>query len=243
MRVLIVDDEAPARRRLGKLLDELGGVDIVGEAANGREALDRVQELQPEALLLDIRMPGMDGMEVARELARQNNAPAIIFITAYGEHALQAFEVQALDYLVKPIRKERLQQALGRLREWLGGTTEESQTLSIQRQGKITLLPVAEIFLLHADNKYVTAYHLHGEAVLEDSLKSLEEKLGSHFLRIHRNALVAKSYLLGIERDANGTYHALIRNCELHPEISRRMVAEVKAFLQRADLHQRPLLQ
>jgi two-component system response regulator AlgR len=237
MRVLLVDDEAPARDRLKRLLRELEGVELVGEAADGKAALHAIAELQPDLILLDIRMPGMDGMETARHLATLPHPPRVIFTTAYSEHALEAFEAQAIDYLVKPVRKERLAQALHRaasLMTPVAAVTEAAvgpAHLTVKKQGKIELLPIEEILYFQADHKYVTAHLAHREELLEEPLKQLEELLGERVIRIHRNALVTRAALIGLERDHAGSHYVTLREIGRGPEISRRLVAEVRRLL------------
>ncbi|MFO7592616.1 MAG: LytTR family DNA-binding domain-containing protein [Pseudomonadota bacterium] len=234
MKVLIVDDEAPARDRLRRLLGSMEGVEIVGEAADGNAALQANHELQPDLLLLDIRMPELDGMDTARELARQEQPPAVIFTTAYSEHALEAFEAEALDYLVKPVRRERLEQALERLhkRGLVESDEEEGRRhLTVRKQGGLHLIPVEEILYFQADNKYVTAYLPDREELLEESLKQLEDEFGTRFFRIHRNALIALEALEGMEKDAEGHCHVTLKGVGRGPEISRRHLPEVRRIL------------
>lgn len=234
MRVLIVDDEAPARARLRRLIEEMEGIEVVGEAANGEAALEAQQLLRPDVLLLDIRMPGMDGMETARKLAQQAQPPAVIFTTAYGEHALEAFEAEARDYLLKPVRKERLVQALSRV-ERLGSTeTDPSECrshLAVRKHGGLHLIPFNEITHFQADNKYVTAYLQNREELLEESLKQLEDEFGEQLLRIHRNALVSLDALNGMEKDGEGRCYVTLEGVGRGPEISRRHLATVRRFL------------
>ena len=237
MRVLIVDDEAPARDRLRRLIDQLDGAEVVGEAADGRAALEAHRALQPDVLLLDIRMPGMDGMAVARDLARLPQPPVVIFTTAYGEHALEAFDAEAVDYLVKPVRKERLEQALSRVQRLAPGATEHTgegsgrQHLTVRKHGGLHLIPVNEITHFQADNKYVTAYLTGREELLEESLKQLEEEFGPRLLRIHRNALVSLKALEGLEKDAEGRCYVTLHGLGRGPEISRRHLARVRRVL------------
>lgn len=236
IRVVIVDDEAPARERLQRLLGAMEDVEVVGEAADGNAALELVAGLQPDLLLLDIRMPGMDGMETARQLTTLPRPPHVVFTTAYGEHALEAFEAEAIDYLVKPVRKERLSQALQRIERLLSTTPVREPGpahLTVKKHGNIELLPIDEILYFQADNKYVTAYLEEREELLEESLKQLEEQLGERVVRIHRNALVARQALIGMERDqSSGAHYATLKGIGRGPEISRRLVAEVRRLLE-----------
>lgn len=239
MKVLIVDDEAPARERLQQLILQLDDIEIVGMAADGKSALTSCRKLSPDTVLMDIRMPGMDGLEAARHLATLDQPPAVIFTTAYGDHALEAFDSEAVDYLLKPIRRERLAQALsraGRLtRAQLSALSEVNERarshLSINYQGNIHLIPIDKVIYFQADQKYVTVYHHDGEALLDESLKNLEQEFGEKFIRIHRNALVAVCALTGMERDNQGSYHVCLKGYDDKPEISRRHVAEVRDLL------------
>jgi two-component system response regulator AlgR len=203
LRVLIVDDEAPARRRLRDVLadcDDQLPVDIVGEADNGLAALTLVQQQPVDVVLLDIRMPGMDGLECAAHLNALTPPPAIIFSTAYDAYACQAFDLNAVDYLLKPVRADRLVRALSRARSLstsvLGRLREadpKARThLSVNEKGRIVLIPVADILYLKAELKYVTVRTAAREFLIEESLTHLESEFGDSFLRIHRNCLVAR---------------------------------------------------
>lgn len=237
MKVLIVDDEAPARTRLRRLLEAIDGMEVVGEAADGHGALEAQRKLRPDLLLLDIRMPVLDGLEVARQLARLPQPPAVIFTTAYSEHALEAFDTAALDYLVKPVRTERLAQALQRVQRLtpaaLEGSGEEGgrKHLTVRKHGGLHLIPFNEITYFQADNKYVTAYLPGREELLEESLKQLEEEYGERLLRIHRNALVRLEALEGLEKDGEGRCYVTLHGAGRGPEISRRHLAEVRRVL------------
>jgi two-component system response regulator AlgR len=202
LRVLIVDDEAPARHRLRDVLADCAAelpVDIVGEASSGLDALERVQQQPVDAVLLDIRMPGMDGLECAAHLNRLTPPPAIIFSTAYDAYACQAFDLNAVDYLVKPVRAERLVRALSRARRLTAAVLEQLREahpharthLSINEKGRIVLIPVGDILYFKAELKYVTVRTAEREFLLEESLVRLENEFGDAFLRIHRNCLVA----------------------------------------------------
>lgn len=239
--LLIADDEPLARARLRALLAEIDAGDIVGEAATGLEALQSVLALRPDVVLLDVRMPGMDGIELAQHLARLPKPPAIVFTTAYGEHALAAFEAHAIDYLVKPVRSERLQVALSRARLLTAGQLREftqhraeapARThFSALAKGGLRLVPVADVRYLQADQGYVTVRHAQGELLVEDSLRALEEEFGNAFLRVHRNTLVARAHVTGLERDALGNSAIVLRDIEERLPVSRRLVAEVRRRL------------
>jgi two-component system, LytTR family, response regulator AlgR len=238
LRVLIVDDEAPARERLRSLLTEIGNLDIAGEAANGEQAIRLAVDLSPDVVLLDVRMPGIDGIEAARQLNSLVEPPAVIFTTAYDEYAVNAFDAQAVGYLLKPIRKEKLAASLtqaGRLtRPQLQRIAATSDTplrrthiASRHREG-LRLIPLEEIQFFFAEQKYTTVRHVKGEDLIEDSLRSLEEEFGAAFVRIHRNALVSVRYLEGIERNPDGQYFVKLRGCAAPLQVSRRMAGELK---------------
>ncbi len=240
MKVLIADDEAPARTRLRRLVEEIGGHQIVGEAANGREVLLRADKAQPDVLLLDIRMPGMDGLEAARHLTALDNPPAVIFTTAYGDHALEAFAAHAFDYLLKPIRKERLLQALTHVRKLNRAQSAALTGVAAARarshicarvRGALQLVPVGEIVYFLADQKYVTVRHSGGSVLIEESLKTLEEEFAAAFTRVHRNALVATAHIIGLERDSDGQGHVRLRGVAERLEVSRRHAAELRQRL------------
>ena len=230
MKVLIVDDEAPARARLEQMVRDITDVEVVGSAADGYAALEQAQQHKPDVVLLDIQMPLMDGLEAAHHLTRLDEPPAVIFTTAFSEHALAAFEAQAVDYLLKPIRRERLLQALERVtkRTYM---PQGRRQISTQHHGNIRLILIEDIFCFQADSKYVTAFHRHGEAVLDESLKQLEGELADRFVRVHRNALVSRAYLVGMERTRSGGYCAVLAETGLRPEISRRHLSDIRRLL------------
>jgi len=232
MKVLIVDDEPLARERLDALLRECGNVEIVGQAGNGREAVETVARLTPDVVLLDIRMPLMDGLEAARHLAGFDTPPAVIFCTAYDEHALAAFEANAIDYLVKPIRRERLQAALERARRFgapqlaqvqsAGAAAPHRSHLCARVRGNLVLVAVADIQYLLAEDKYVVVHHSGGEVLVEEALKSLETEFAERFVRIHRNCLIARERLAGLTRGADGRIFARLGGVTAPLEVSRR---------------------
>lgn len=239
MKILIVDDEALARDRLRRLLAELPEAEVVGEAATGREALDQVQALEPDLVLLDIRMPEMDGLEAARHLATLPAPPAVIFTTAYGEHALEAFEACALGYLLKPVRADRLATALANARRLtraqagqLEGEAPRTRThILVRERGNLRLIPVADIRYFRADHKYVAVGTTAGETLIEESLKSLEEEFGERFVRVHRNALVARGCLQALEKNAEGQLCVPVAGTEVRLEVSRRHAGEIRQLL------------
>jgi two-component system, LytTR family, response regulator AlgR len=238
LRVLIVDDEPPARERLRSMVREIEGFDVADEAENGRRALELCDSLQPDIVLLDVRMPGIDGLEVARQLATQPEPPAVIFVTAFDEYALQAFDSEAIAYLLKPIRAEKLHAALtkaGRLtrpqlQQVATAARENPRRTHIGVRGRdgLKLIPIEEVFCFHADQKYTTVKHQKGQDLIEDSLKILEEEFAPGFVRIHRNALINTRYLERIARDATGQHFVHLRGLSEALEVSRRMAGDLK---------------
>jgi len=211
LRVLIVDDEAPARRRLRDLLDDCAGampLAIVGEAANGREAMEILHAVASDLVLTDIHMPSMDGLELARHLLKLQQPPVVIFTTAFNEHALQAFDVNAIDYLMKPVRMQRLLAALQkvpRLKPVSVAKLDElpasaRRFLSVTERSRVVLVPIDRIIYLKAELKYITIRTGQREFLLEESLTKLEEEFGPRFIRVHRNCLVARDAIRGFER-------------------------------------------
>ena len=235
LRVLIVDDEAPARERLRSLLAELDQADVIGEAVTGEQALQRTVELAPDVVLLDVRMPGIDGIEAARHMNLLEQPPAVIFTTAFDEYAMKAFDAQAVGYLLKPIRKEKLAGALAHANrltrpqlQGLAGKTEVRSHIAARHREGLRLIPLEEVQFFFAEQKYTTVRHLKGEDLIEDSLRALEDEFGSGFVRIHRNALVSVRYLEGIERNDDGQYFVRLRGCEAPLQVSRRMASELR---------------
>jgi len=212
LRIFIADDEAPARERLKELLEDVAAdvpTEVVGEAQHGLEALERIPASGAQVLLLDIEMPGMAGLELARHLSGLEQAPRTIFVTAHDRHAVDAFELNALDYLLKPVRAERLAAALkkvaaaGTLPEQLARASDRPREyLSIVERNRIALVPVRDIVFLRAEQKYVTLRTREREYLLEESLVALEREFAERFVRIHRNCLVARAAIRGFERSA-----------------------------------------
>ena len=242
MRVLIVDDEALARSRMRALLAEISDpqIEIVGEAADGRAAIELCDQLQVQAVLLDISMPVMDGLEAARHLASSESPPAVIFCTAYDEHALAAFEARAIDYLVKPVRVERLRAALQRAdklsvderRIPAAAMPGRSRShLCARVRGNLRLVAIGEIAYLLAEDKYVVVHSDHGEVLIEESLKALEEEFPDQFVRIHRNCLIAVERLRGLDRDPEGNLQARVQGASKPLEISRRCLPAIRALV------------
>jgi two-component system response regulator AlgR len=233
LRILIVDDEPPARDRMRRMLSELPDFNVVGEAGSGTQALQAIEELFPDILLLDISMPGMDGMTLARTLQKGGSQPAIIFCTAYQNQALQAFEAEAVDYLVKPVRAERLVQALEKARRFIGDRVDlvPNAYLKSTVGGKVLLTPVQRVICLLAEDKYTTVVHEKGKTVIDDSLTELEVRFEQEFFRIHRNALISTRHLRGLERGDDGSVVAVLSGTDERPEVSRRNVAALRKLL------------
>ena len=233
LRALIVDDEEPARVRLAALLGELDQVEVVGNARSAQETLRLLPELDPDVLYLDVRMPGMTGVELARHLATLDDPPAIIFTTAYDEHAMAAFDAEAVGYLLKPVRREKLAAATERARaltqRQVGALSANARThLAVRQREGIRLLRVEDVICLIAEQKYTTVRHVHGEDLIDDSLRTLEAEFGGRFLRIHRSALVNRDFIAAIERGADGQYQIRLRDREERMAVSLRLVSELK---------------
>jgi len=236
LKVLIVDDEPPARERLRSLLAEIPDVEVVGEAANAREALGAAHDLAPDVVLLDVRMPGMDGLQAARHLNVLEEPPAVIFTTAYDEYAVEAFEAQAVGYLLKPVRPEQLAAALARagrltraqLQKLAAASEARRSHIGARRRDGVKLIPIEEVQYFLADQKYTTVRHAGGEDLIEDSLRLLESEFGPAFVRVHRNALVGVKHLERIERNPDGQYFVRLRGCEAPLPVSRRMAGELR---------------
>jgi len=231
MRVLIVDDEPLARARMAALLGECAGVEIVGNVGDGEAALAALGELQPDALLLDINMPGLDGVALAQRLAGRAR-PQVIFCTAYEGHALKAFELGAADYLLKPVRLDRLREALQRAQRRLADAPREPVAyLHGRLRGEQVRIALDEVICLLADEKYVVVQHRRGELLIEESLRQLEETYPEQLIRLHRNCLVPPPRLLGLKTLADGRVLARLDGSELSPEISRRNLPAVRKLL------------
>jgi len=240
MNVLIVDDELLARQRLRKMLSTTTGYQIIGEAETGEDALRKIQAYHPDVVLLDIRMPGMDGIEAASYINRMDKPPAIIFTTAFSDHALSAFETHAIDYLLKPIKQSRLEAALdaakrmnkaqlSQLREKEFGNSRKK--ICVKSRGTLELIPIDEIAYFKADQKYVTLRTAEQEYLIEESLKALEEEFIHLFVRIHRNALVALHMMHGLTKNHDGHPCISFKDIDDLLEISRRHLPFIRKKL------------
>ena len=243
LRIIIVDDEAPARARLRDLLGECGSelpLVVTGEAASGPAALELLSQAAADVVLLDIRMPEMDGIEVAQHLQQIEHPPAVVFATAYDDYAIRAFELHAVDYLLKPIRLERLKAALARARaaplrpEALRELARAPRThLSAQERGRIHLIPVTDVIYLKAELKYVSVRTAAREYLIEESLTRLEQEFGARFVRVHRNCLVARAAVRGFERSEEGGeahWEVVLTGVDERIALSRRQQHVVREF-------------
>ena len=243
LRVLIVDDEAPARSRMRDLLAECAGsapLVVVGEAASGRAALEALAREPADVVLLDMRMPEMDGIEVAQHLQKLERPPAVVFATAFDDSAIRAFDVHAVDYLLKPIRLERLKEALARARAAPARTAALNalaqaprKHLCAQERGRIHLIPIADVVYLKAELKYVSVRTAAREHLIEESLTRLEQEFGERFVRVHRNCLVARAAVRGFERAEEGgeaRWEVLLVGVDERIAVSRRQQHVVREF-------------
>jgi two-component system response regulator AlgR len=231
LKLAIVDDEALARDRLRDMVSDIGGWDIIAEAGNGRDALDALLPSPPDAVLLDIRMPGVDGMDVAEQLRQLNPAPTVIFTTAYDDYAINAFDTEAVAYLLKPVRRQRLLEALARAAkiarmrqtDFLRNNPEHAarQTIPVSHAGSIKMIDVADIMSFHADQKYVRIVHTQGESLIDGSLKQLEAEFAAEFVRIHRNSLVRLDQIRELSTAADGQLSVSMRHADALYPVSR----------------------
>ncbi|WP_304639990.1 LytR/AlgR family response regulator transcription factor [Pseudomonas sp.] len=248
MKVLIADDEPLARERLARLVDALPGYSVLPDmAANGEEALKLIDDLHPDIVLMDIRMPGMDGLQAAARLCEQSHAPAVVFCTAHGEYALEAFQVSAVGYLLKPVRSEDLGDALAKAQRLnrvqlasLGKASANADSpqprshISARTRRGVELIPVEEVLYFIADHKYVTLRHCDGEVLLDEPLKALEDEFGDYFVRIHRNALVARNRIERLQRSSMGHFHLQLKGLPSETlTVSRRHVPGVRKLMDR----------
>lgn len=240
MRVLLVDDETLARDRLKRMLtDAPQSYEVVGEAANGRQAIELCETLSPDLVLLDIRMPGMDGLETARHFLEIEQPPAVVFCTAYEEHAIAAFDLQAVGYLLKPVRREKLYDAIeksARLnRAQLSALNDADDTrrshISARTHKGLELIPVGQVKYFQADQKYVTVRYADAEIIVDETLRELESEFADLFVRVHRNALVAKAHIDGLVKDGQGQVRIRIKDASDMVDISRRHLPAVRKIL------------
>ncbi|ACR14582.1 LytR/AlgR family response regulator transcription factor [Teredinibacter turnerae] len=242
MHMLIVDDEPLARQRLIRMIEQLDGYEVVGEASNGVDAVAAVDKFDPDIVLLDIRMPGEDGLETARKIAQLPEPPAIIFCTAYDEYALEAFQTLAVGYLLKPVQQQQLVDTLQNAmrlnkvqRNAVSNTAPDGQRQHITAKTRkgMELIPIASIQCFIADQKYVTVRHSAGETLIDDTLKELEQEFPDRFLRVHRNALVSISEIEAMERNNSGQFELRLKSVDYRPVVSRRHVSSVRELLSR----------
>lgn len=244
MKVLIVDDEQPARERLRQLVDDGGQHVVVAEAANGEEAVAMAALHNPDVVLLDIRMPGVDGIETAHHLNAMETPPAVVFTTAYDEYAMDAFDARAIGYVLKPVRRERLERALehaarisGQMLKQLTDETSlksRRQHVCTREHGELRLIPISNIRYFNADQKYVTVHHSDGQSLIDDSLKVLEDEFADQFVRIHRSVLVALDQIDRLEKATDGKTQIVLRDGHVDDDaltISRRHLADVRRRL------------
>lgn len=243
MDLLIVDDELLARQRLVRMVEKLEGCHVIGEADNAEAALDAICALDPDVVLLDVRMPGEDGLSLAHRIAQLEDPPAIIFCTAFNEYALEAFGTSAVGYLLKPVKAEQLNDVLAKAqrlnklqRASMGEQRAERATpqrnhITAKTRRGVELIPLEQIRYFIADQKYVTVYHVGGEHLLDETLKELEEEFGESFLRIHRNALISVKHIEAVERSPQGQYQVRLADTEHKPVVSRRHAGNLKSLM------------
>lgn len=241
MNILITDDEPLARQRLRRLLNDLSSEHQLFEANTGIEAVKICDNNRIDLAFMDIRMPQMDGLEAAHHLTQMKVPPAVVFVTAYDDYALEAFSVNAIDYLLKPIQRDKLEQAITKASQLnplqLNKVTEDSPErhqrnhISARLRGEIQLIPIHEIYFFQADQKYVCVKHKEGEALIEEPLKQLEQELSDGFVRIHRNALVNKRYITGLTKDSAGHLFMTIKHYDEPLEVSRRHASHIRKLI------------
>lgn len=238
-KVVVADDEPLARQRLKRLLEGLPGYRVCAVAEDGEALLEVVARTSPDIVLLDIRMPGTDGMAAAAALARLSDPPALIFCTAYDQYALDAFRHSAADYLLKPVRKEALCEALARaarVNRVQRSTLSEAQThptLAVKTHRGTELIDMRQVFYCEADQKYVTLVHQEGETLTDLTLKELETGYPDSLVRIHRNTLVGQRYIKGLLRTGDGRYQVQLHTSPRRLNVSRRHASALKAWLER----------
>jgi len=243
MKVMIVDDEPLARDRLKRLVDEIEGYDVVGLACNGQEAITLYDSVSPDVVLMDIRMPGVDGLEAAAQISKADTSPAIIFCTAYDDYALEAFDVNAVGYLLKPVNLDKLRSALEKAQRLnqvqLAAINEKPveqsrQHLTAKSNRGVELIPLDSIRYLFAEQKYVTVVYLKSDTeqqtLIDEPLKVIEQQYPQRFTRVHRNALAAIDHVEGLER-VGSAYRVVLNGISDGPQVSRRHVAQIKKLI------------
>ena len=243
MRVVVCDDEPLARERLSRIIKEEGH-EVVAQATTGIEAIARVKETSPDVVLLDIRMPEMDGIRCAKELNELTNPPAIIFVTAYDHYAIAAFKAHAIGYLLKPANKEELNEALERastlnsaqlneIRRLEDPTAQPTrQHIAARTHRGVELIPLQDIYFFTADQKYVQVRHKNGTVLIDETLKELEQEFGNAFFRIHRNALINLDYLEMLEAIDQGQYQVKFKGLDDRLAVSRRHLPMLRDKIQ-----------
>ena len=246
LRILIVDDEAPARERMRELLDDCSAETphtVVGEASNGLAGVDFLSSQAADVALVDIHMPGMSGIEFARHVQLLQAPPAVIFVTAHDQYAVEAFELNAVDYLLKPVRATRLAAALAKAAAGMRVTREVLERvdphprrfLSVAERGRITLVPLADVLYLKAEQKYVTARTREREYLVEEPLSRLEQEFADEFVRIHRNCLASRRAIRGVERvegdESDAGWALVLEACDERLPVSRRQWPQVKSLV------------
>ena len=240
MKILIVDDEKPARDRLMRMVSDLPGYEVGGQADNGRQALEMATSGLIDVVLMDIRMPGIDGIQAAMHLSALEQPPAVIFTTAYADHALEAFKTHAVDYLLKPVKKDRLLSALQAAQKPTRAQTEQSgevlsaiearQQICARVRSNLILVKIEDIYYFQADQKYVTVRHRNGEVLIEEALKNLEKEFSDKFVRIHRNALINLNFLAGMQAQEDGQF-VRFNEIDASLEISRRHLPSIRKII------------
>lgn len=240
MDILIVDDEPLARQRLIRMIGRIDGYEVVAEAGRADEVMVAICQHDPDVVLLDVRMPGEDGLSLAYRIAELEDPPALIFCTAFDQYALEAFGTQAVGYLLKPVKAEHLQEVLAkacRLNKLQRVQLDQAPSsvgeprkshIRVKTRRGLELLAVDDIRCFVADQKYVTAYHPAGEHLLDESLRQLEDDFGDRFVRVHRNTLVAHAHMEAMEKNAQGQYSLRLAGVNQTPLISRRHASLVK---------------
>lgn len=232
LNIVVVDDEPLAIERLCELLLEIPNCQVIGKAVNSEIAWQVINSAKPDLILLDIAMPGESGLQLATRIQSLDKPPMVVFCTAYDEHALKAFEAHAIDYLLKPIRRERLLESVERAMRMkqIVQTGALKQFVTTSVGGILRRIALVEIYYIHAEEKYTVVHHRGGEHILDQSLKDLEQGFPEEFMRIHRNCLVKKEQLNIVRRDTEGHVWAQLRDVSTPLEVSRRCSSDLKEW-------------